>query len=170
MNDEGYYISRVVRVQVGALAAAVVLLIGFTGACAQEPMDCFCEEEGMAGLDVGFIVAGLVLTGSNIVITAYNSSRLNAGDPSGGGGMGGILVGTLGVIYGTAIIFSDEPAVSYAGVGCVAVGALSFYYGVRSTRASNRKYDEEHGMVIDPILIDDGTGRLGPGVQVSWSF
>ena len=84
--------------------------------------------------------------------------------------MGGVLVGTLGVIYGTAIIFSDEPTVSYVGVGCVAVGALSFYCGVRSTRASNRKYNEEHGIVIDPILIDDGMGRLGPGVQVSWLF
>ena len=161
---------RVARVRVGALAAAALLLIGFTGACAQEPMDCFCEEEGMAGLDVGFIVAGLVLTGSNIVIAAYNSSRVNADDPSGGGGMGGILVGTLGVIYGTAIIFSDEPTVSYVGIGCVVVGALSFYYGLRSTQASNRKYDEEHGMVIDPILIDDGSGKLEPGVQVSWSF
>jgi len=112
-----FYMGRVARVHVGALAAAALLLIGFAGACAQEPMDCICEEEGMAGLDVGFIVAGLVLTGSNIVITAYNSSRLNADDPSGRGGMGGILVGTLGVIYGTAIIFSDEPTVSYVGAG-----------------------------------------------------
>ncbi len=152
------------------LVLIALLLAGYSGAGAQEPMDCFCEEEGMAGLDVGFIVAGLALSCGNVAIIAHNSSKLNEGDPSGGGGMSGMLVGTLGVIYGTAIIFSDEPAVSYVGAGCAAVGAISLYYGVRSTRASNRKYDEKHGMVIDPVLIDDGTGRLGPGVQVSWSF
>ena len=152
------------------LVLIVLLLVGYSGAGAQEPMDCISEEEGMEGLDVGFIVAGVALACGNVAIIAHNSSRLSAGDPSGGGGMSGILVGTLGVLYGTAILFSDEPAVMYAGAGCAVVGAISFYYGFRSTKASNRKYDEEHGMVIDPILIDDGTGRLGPGVQVSWKF
>ena len=152
------------------LVLIALLLAGYSGAGAQEPMDCFCEEEGMAGLDVGFIVAGVVLACGNVAIIAHNSSRLSAGDPSGSGGMGGIIVGALGAIYGTAVIFSDEPAVSYVGAGCAVVGAISFYYGFKSTRASNRKYDEEHGMLIDPVLIDDGTGRLGPGVQVSWKF
>ena len=152
------------------LILAALLVAGFSGAGAQEPMDCIPPEDDMAGLDVGFIVAGIALSCGNVAIIAYNSSRLSEGDPSGGGGMSGILVGSLGVIYGTAIIFSDEPAVSYAGIGCAAVGALSFYYGLRSTMASNRKYDEEQGVLIDPVLIDDGAGRLGPGVQVSWKF
>ena len=142
------------------------------GAFAQEPMNCFPEDEGMAGLDIGFIVGGLILTGANLIILANNASNLQADEPSGGMGMGGILAGSLGMIYGTAILFSNEPTVSYAGLGCAAVGAVSFYFGFKSTRASNRKYDksQDQGMVIDPILIGDGSGRLGPGIQVSWKF
>lgn len=134
------------------------------------PMDCIPEDEGMAGLDIGFIVGGLVLTGANLIFLANNASNLQADEPGGGMGMSGILAGSLGMIYGTAIMFSEEPTVSYAGAGCAVIGAISFYYGFRSTRASNRKYEEEHGLLIDPVLIDDGTGRLGPGVQVSWKF
>ena len=153
----------------------LVVLVSFAvsvpvGVFAQEPMDCIPPEDDMAGLDVGFIVAGIALSCGNVAIIAHNASKLKEGDPSGGGGMGGILVGSLGIIYGTAIIFSDEPTVSYAGAGCAVVGAISFYYGFKSTRASNRKYEEEHGLLIDPVLINDGAGNLGPGIQVSWTF
>jgi hypothetical protein len=80
-------------------------------------------------------------------------------------------MGALGTAYGVLLIaYEDEEALRFTGIGCAAAGAVSLYYGVVSTRASNRKYDEEHGMVIDPALIDDGAGRLVPGVQVSWSF
>ena len=87
--------------------------------------------------------------------------------------MGGILFGALGTVYGVMCIgYSDEPAVRFTGIGCAAAGAASFYFGVRSTMASNRKYDEaeEQGLTFDPVLIDDGAGRLGPGIQVSWLF
>ncbi len=85
--------------------------------------------------------------------------------------MGGVLTGVLGTIYGWLCIgYSDDAAVRTMGIMCTAAGAGSLYFGLRNTIASNRKYDEKHGMVIDPVLIDDGTGRLGPGVQVSWKF
>jgi hypothetical protein len=154
-----------------AAVSFAVMISG--GAWAQEPMDCFCcDDDAMAGLDIGFIVAAVAVTAANIALVTYNSSQLDAGTPSGGGGMGGILVGALGTIYGTAIIFSDEPTVTFAGAGCAVVGALSFFYGFSSTRAVNRQHEEDQGrrILVDPILVGDGSGNLGPGLQVSWKF
>ncbi len=136
-------------------------------------MNCILPRDGMNDDEIVLLVTGLILVGTNLVLVAHNTARLNADDPSGAGGMGGILFGALGMAYGVLCVgYSDEAELRFTGMGCAAAGAASFYFGVRSTMASNRKYDEaqEQGMVIDPILIDDGTGRLGPGVQVSWSF
>lgn len=163
---------RVVRVHVASLVAAALLLVVSVDAFAQEPFgDCICDDRGMSNADYVLFVPGLFLVGANLVLVAHNASRLSADNPSGSGGMGGVLIGTLGTIYGALCIgYSDEAAVEFTGIGCAAMGVVSLYYGVKNIRASNRKYDEEHGMVIDPILIDDGAGRIGPGVQVSWKF
>ena len=169
----GFLYGRVARVHVGALVAAALLLVCTAGVFAQEPMDCIVEDEGMTNVDYLLFVPGLVLTVTNLVLVSHNASKLSSDEPSGLGGGGGILVGALGTVYGALCIgYSDEAAVEFTGLGCMIAGAASIFYGVRSVQASNRKYDEENkqGMVIDPILIDDGTGRLGPGVQVSWLF
>jgi hypothetical protein len=137
---------------------------------AQEPMSCIPPEEGMAGLDVAVGLSGAVLTGINFALIAFNSERLKAERPSGGGATAGILCGFLGAAYGTAITFSDENLVRVAGVGCLTAGAVSFFYGVRSSSAHNRIHDEKNGLKVEPVFIRDRKGRYGPGFQVSWSF
>lgn len=58
------------------------------------------------------------------------------------------------------------------GLACTAVGVFTVYCGVKSLSAVRRKFieEEERGLTLTPILIEDGAGRLGPGVQMSWSF
>ena len=160
------------RIALLRVVSIVVMTAVSGGVCAQDQMNCILPNDGMNDDEIVLLVTGLILVGTNLVLVAHNTARLNADDPSGPGGMGGILFGALGMAYGVMCIgSSDEPAVRFTGMGCAAAGAASFYFGVRSAMASNRKYDEaEEGLTFDPVLIDDGSGRLEPGVQVRWSF
>ena len=169
----GSLYGRAARVLMAAAVAAALLLMGSAGVFAQEPMDCIPTDEGMTNVDYLLFVPGLVLTATNLVLVSYNASKLSSGKPSGLGGGGGILVGALGTVYGALCFgYSDDAAVEFTGIACLVAGVASIIYGVRSVQASNRIYDEAHeqGLTIAPALIGDGSGRLEPGVQVSWSF
>jgi len=65
-----------------------------------------------------------------------------------------------------------EGPIIFACAVCVAVGVITAWCGVKSLTAVRRKHieAEEQGLTFTPVLIEDGAGRLGPGIQVSWSF
>jgi len=118
------------------------------------------------------IVTGAIWIGASFFLTMYNYSRLDADDPSKFGGIGGLLVGSATALGGAAIIIYPNTAVQLTGVACMTTGLVSVYYGVKNLAAVHRKFieAEEQGLVFEPILIDDGSGRPGPGLQVSWTF
>jgi len=158
------------------LVAAVSLLLAVSsGAYAQDdpppPMDCFCENEGMAGIDKAYLVSGVVLAGIEFALIAHNHSRLSAGSPSGPGAMGGMMFGLLGMGVGTAITWSDETSVKVAGVACAVSGAVSFVYGLKSSEAINRGREEsrDQGLRLEPVILGR-RGGLEPGVFVSMRF
>ncbi len=154
------------------LIVAVLVAGAVESAFAQEPPDgpC-CPDDESFTVEYILFAPGFLLTGVNLVLVAHNYTRLSSGEPSGRGGGAGILLGSLGTAYGALLVgYAEEDALKFTGMGCAAAGAFSLYYGIKNTRASNRKYDEEHGMVVDPVLINDGSGKLVPGMQVSFSF
>ncbi len=118
------------------------------------------------------IFAGAVLVGTSLFVTAYNCSRLDEDDPSKIGGVGGLMFGSVTALGGVAALFSESIAVQTTGVVCVAVGVITAWCGVKSLAAVRREHieAEEQGLTFTPVLIEDGAGRLGPGIQVSWSF
>jgi stage V sporulation protein SpoVS len=71
-----------------------------------------------------------------------------------------------------AAVFVEHPAVRVAGAVTAAVGVYTVHTSVKSLGAVRRKFieEEERALTLQPILIDDGSGRLGPGLQVNWSF
>ena len=108
----------------------------------------------------------------SLFLTMYNSSRLEADNPSRGGGAAGLVVGSFTTLGGALALVYPHPATRVTGAACMAVGAYTAYISVKSLAAMRRKFieEEEHGLTFNPVLIDEGSGRLGPGIQVSWSF
>ena len=121
----------------------------------------------------GPIIAVCVLYSSaSLALTMYNSSRLEADDPSKGGGAAGLVVGSFTTLGGMAAVIYPHPAARIAGVVTMGVGGYTVYTGVKSLGAVRRKFieEEERGLALDLILIEEGPGRLVPGMQMSWSF
>ena len=126
------------------------------------------ELEGtLIGIEVVYI-------GVSLLLTTYNSSRLEADDPSKGGGAVGLVVGSFTALGGMAAFLypNPHPATIVTGAAMVAVGSYTAWCGIKSLKEVRRKYieAEEQGLTLSPILIEDGTGKLAPGVQVGWSF
>jgi hypothetical protein len=117
-------------------------------------------------------VAGAVWCAGSLAIAMYNRSRMEADDPSKGGGAVGVLVGTFTTVLGGAALFYEHPVSIATGFVCIGVGGYSVYTGVKSLGAVQRKFleEEERGLTLDPILIEDGSGGLVPGLQVSLEF
>ncbi len=140
---------------------------------------------GSGGADVGtddddwdfelegpiFVFCTVWMCGS-LLLTSYNSSRLEADDPSRGGGAAGLVVGTFTTLGGAMAFIYPHPATRVIGAASMAAGGYTLYSSVKGLKAVQRKYieAEEQGLTFEPILIDDGSGRLGPGLQVSWKF
>jgi hypothetical protein len=144
----------------------VVAVPGDAGADVSTDDDLDMELEGtLIGIEVVYI-------GASLLLTTYNSTRLEADDPSKGGGAVGLVVGSFTALSGVALFLYPHPATLVAGAAGFAVGLYTAYVGLKSLGAVRRKYieAEEQGLTVEPILIDDGAGRLGPGVQVSWKF
>jgi hypothetical protein len=149
--------------RIALLLVVVSIVIAAPGsACADDDW----ELEGPIVLVCAFY------SGFSLLLTGYNTSRMNADDPSRLGGAGGVVLGSFTVLAGAASVVFDHPATRISGIACMAVGGYTVYYSVKSLRAVQRKYieAEEQGLVFEPIMIDDGTGKLGPGIQVSWTF
>lgn len=137
---------------------------------------------GRAGADVGIdddwdLEGPLVLIesayiGASLMLTMSNNSRLGADEPSRFGGALGLVVGSFTAASGAVLFFYPHPATYITGAAGFTVGLYTAYVGVKSLKEVRRKYieAEEQGLTFEPILIDDGSGRLGPGVQVSWKF
>jgi len=149
-----------------AACVAAVLSLALCGACAAEEDKLIEQVKGPA------IVGGALFIGVNLALTMHNLSALRADTPGKLGGASGMLLGSFGALFGTACLFVPEPSVFITGLGCTAVGVVTAYYGVKTLKAVQRKFieEEERGMTLSPVLIDDGSGRLGPGIQVSWRF
>ncbi len=83
-----------------------------------------------------------------------------------------MVVGSFTALGGVALFLYPHPATHITGAAGFTVGLYTAYVGVKSLKEVRRKYieAEEQGLTFEPILIDDGTGKLGPGVQVSWKF
>jgi hypothetical protein len=127
------------------------------------------RDYNLEGPIVIFCAAGMC---GSLFLTMYNSSRLEADNPSRGGGAAGLVVGSFATLGGAAALAYPHPAARAAGAACLAVGVYTVYTGVKSLGAVRRKFieEEERTLTLQPILIDDGSGRLGPGLQASWTF
>jgi hypothetical protein len=149
------------------MASCVVplLSVAFCGECAAG------EDKLAERLKGPLVITGALITGVNIAMTAHNISGLRADTPGKLGGVGGMLLGSYGALFGAACFFVQEPVFFITGLGCTAAGVVTAYYGVKTLKAVQRKFiEEERGVAFSPVLIDDGSGRLEPGVQVSWRF
>jgi len=144
---------------------AAVLTLSLCGACAAEDDEMVEQIKGPA------IVGGALFIGVDLALTMHNLSGLRADTPGKLGGAGGMILGSAGAMFGALCLFVPDPAVFITGLGCTAVGVVTAYYGVKTLKAVQRKsIEEERGVAFRPVLVDDGSGRLGPGVQVSWRF
>ena len=133
----------------------------------------FAEDTDLLeGFEGPLIMTGVVWAGMSLAVTMYNCSGLDAEDPSKLGGIGGLVLGSVTTVYGAGCLFFDDTAVKVTGGVCAAVGVFTVYCAVRTLKGVRRKYFErkEWGLTFAPVLMDDGAGRLGPGMQVSWSF
>ena len=151
------------------LLVAVSIVITLPGsACRAAPADDDWDFE----LEVPIVIVGVTYSFFSLMLTMYNNSRLEADDPSKGGGAAGFVVGSFTALFGVAAVIYPHPAARVTGAACMAAGGYTVYTGVKSLGAVRRKFieEEERGLTLSPILIEDGTGKLSPGMQVSWSF
>jgi len=147
----------------------IALLLVFVLFVVAVPGDARADDMNLEGV---IVLTAVVYGSASLFLTMYNSSRLKADNPSRIGGAGGLVVGSVTAIGGVAVTIYDHPAAQVAGVAMFAIGVYTAYTGVKSLGAVRRKYieAEEQGLTFEPILIDDGAGKLGPGVQVSFKF
>ena len=126
----------------------------------------------MAARDKAYFVTGIVVTGINFALIATNARGIESGRSTRGEARAGVISGLFGMCLGTAIMFSEETAVKYTGAGCVVGGAISFVYGIKAGRVVNRREEggQSRGAGLEPVIVHDGRGRYGPGIQVSWNF
>lgn len=138
------------------------------------------EYEFFESLDLSFDAAfsGLIIIGSvttlgiTTALTIHNIYALRSDNPNKFVGIFGTVWGGVTVAYGGALIHSSDDKYIAIGVGAIALGVTSVYYGVKSLTRVRSKYLEskEHGLSIDPVIIGLDRGKADVGIQISLTF